>query len=210
MSFTSNAYEEYTLRLHNKRDLDLLTLYMNDKNFKRKVINLLSDYANGVIPNYSLDNVNIDLKSATDSNSVTYKSQYMRLFVNKKSYPEVISLLSKIRRKYKCDFIKCIVKNSLKIPISSLYFTEVEDGMELNENLGKLLANDSEIDTKIVKARKGTPKKEKSKIEPILSIKQEDLIKDDMDKTDNTSIESYEEEPDDAYDDMLNQLITDY
>ena len=210
MSFTSNAYEEYTLRLHNKRDLDLLTLYMNDKNFKRKVINLLSDYANGVIPNYSLDDVNIDFESATDGSSVTYKSQYMRLFVNKKSYPEVISLLSKIRRKYKCDFIKCIVKNSLKTPISSLYFIDIEDGVKLNENLGELASNDSQKDTKPVKVKKDTPKKEKSEIEPISSVTQEDLIKDDMDKTDNTPIESYEEESDDAYDDMLNQLITDY
>lgn len=210
MSFTSSDYEDCTIRIHNKRDLDLLTLYMNDKKFKRKVLNILSDYANGITPNYSLDDVDIDFKNATDDNSVAYKSQYIRLFINKKSYPEVVSLLSKIRKKYKCDFIKNIVKNSLKMPISYLYFIDYEDGKELNEKMCVSLTEDSQKDEKIVKAKKDTPKKEKSKNKPISIKKNTEEIEDDMDKTDNIPIESYDEEPDDAYDNMMSQLITDY
>lgn len=181
MSFTSNEYEEYTIRLHHKRDLDLFTLYMNDKMFKRKIVKILSDYAKGITPIYPLDGVEFHYENAVRNGELTYKSQVMQLYVNKKLYPEVVELLSQVRKYYRCDLIKCVIKNSLPFPITALYFSDIKVvSLQKNETVnGNVIAEEKTDAVKKVKKKA----KKTADIEKILNPETTHISRNDDNKS---------------------------
>lgn len=113
----------HTLRLYKQKDLDLVTLYNSDRNFNRKMVKILCDYANGVRSFYPMTGVNFDRDTALKNNSINYENIYIHLSISKKNFA-ADNLLKKIRKGYKNDFIKNIIRSSLPYPVSDLYFEE--------------------------------------------------------------------------------------
>lgn len=203
------TYKEYTLWLRKIRDLDLITLYLNDKRFKKKVIQVLSDFANGIKPNYSLENVSIAYDDRLKDESLTYPTQYMKIIVNPKKYPEIIEMLDNIRYRHRGDFIKCIIKNSLPYPICNMYFKEFK---EVD------LAYNGSVDTDTKGNMADVEKTEKTKKQADRKIpeqyKQTETLE-VLEKIENTRDEVQKQEnnvqhEDNNYIDMLSGIIEDF
>lgn len=114
------------LRLNKKRDSDLLYLYYNDRDFYKKVVQILGNYADGKKTTYSMDNIRKPLRNRENNLSDKKKdgnNVYLNLSIHKK-YTNIIEMLSCIKPKQKCDFVKNLVKSSLASPVLNSYFVE--------------------------------------------------------------------------------------
>ena len=67
---------DYPIRLHHRRDLDVVTLYCNDPKFQKKIAKLLNDYAQGRKPYYSLDGVEIARYGANRDDKDIFEMTY--------------------------------------------------------------------------------------------------------------------------------------
>lgn len=212
MSFTTD-YRRYPIRLYSMHDLDLLTLYNNDKKFKKKVVKILSDYAKGIKPSYSLKGINITDKGAVIDNEIALKTQRINLNINPKKYPEVINLLISVRFRYRGDFVKCLVKNALPFPVTQLYFEEFNE-VELITDKALFNEDNKELKKKeVIKAKKKEKKitekpiiNNSKKAEEIEVVKEE--VHNDYKIMDDTDLDTYKS--DDGYSDLLDNLIENY
>lgn len=106
------------LRLNKRRDLDLLWLYYHDKDFYKKIVNILNDYSNGKKPLYKIDNI-----KPTDRSETITSNVYLNLSI-KDTYTNIIDMLSRIKNRHRCDFIKNLIKCALQYPVLDGYFSD--------------------------------------------------------------------------------------
>lgn len=148
------------LRLNKRRDLDLLWLYYNDKDFYKQIIVILDNYAKGETPTYTIKNLNpVESRIELKSNPRKSSNVYLNLSI-KDTYTDIINMLSHIKDKHKCDFIKNLIKWSLPYPILQGYFIDgfnvdisnMKKSINIDENISKpdLLKTDKVDETESI------------------------------------------------------------
>lgn len=126
---------ERTIRLYIAEDLPLLVLFLNDKNFAKKVKQIIDDYAKGKVTLYPIDDIPLDVSVVfKEKDVVKYKSSYIHLYFSKKNI-DGYKLIGKVPDGYKCDFIKNIIINAIPIDVISDTYVKLSDlGIKLKKN----------------------------------------------------------------------------